>query len=156
MEIVLSSVPEKRQLAPKVKETVTAVLTEAARVLGVSPQAEVGVVFADDAYIRELNRDYRGIDAATDVLSFALDEGEEPAVQGGPAEALLGDIVISLETAERQAAEFGHGLEREMAYLTVHGMLHLVGYDHEEESAKAEMRRQEEKILAALGIVREE
>jgi probable rRNA maturation factor len=139
-----------------VKETVTAVLTEAARVLGVSPQAEVGVVFADDAYIRELNRDYRGIDAATDVLSFALDEGEEPAVQGGPAEALLGDIVISLETAERQAAEFGHGLEREMAYLTVHGMLHLVGYDHEEESAKAEMRRQEEKILAALGIVREE
>lgn len=124
--------------------------------LGVSPQAEVGVVFADDAYIRELNRDYRGIDAATDVLSFALDEGEEPAVQGGPAEALLGDIVISLETAERQAAEFGHGLEREMAYLTVHGMLHLVGYDHEEESAKAEMRRQEEKILAALGIVREE
>ncbi len=138
------------------KETVTAVLTEAARVLGVSPQAEVGVVFADDAYIRELNRDYRGIDAATDVLSFALDEGEEPAVQGGPAEALLGDIVISLETAERQAAEFGHGLEREMAYLTVHGMLHLVGYDHEEESAKAEMRRQEEKILAALGIVREE
>ncbi len=134
----------------------TAVLTEAARVLGVSPQAEVGVVFADDAYIRELNRDYRGIDAATDVLSFALDEGEEPAVQGGPAEALLGDIVISLETAERQAAEFGHGLEREMAYLTVHGMLHLVGYDHEEESAKAEMRRQEEKILAALGIVREE
>ncbi len=138
------------------KETVTAVLTEAAKVLGVSPHAEVGVVFADDVYIRELNRDYRGIDSATDVLSFALEEGEEPSVQGGPAEALLGDIVISLETAERQAAEFGHGLEREVAYLTIHGMLHLVGYDHEEEADKAAMRRQEEKILAALGIGRED
>jgi probable rRNA maturation factor len=138
-----------------VKETVTAVLTEAAKVLGISPQAEVGLVFADDAYIRELNRDYRGIDASTDVLSFALDEGEEPEVQGGPEESLLGDIVISLETAERQAAEFGHSLEREMAYLTVHGMLHLVGYDHEEEADKDAMRRQEEHILAALGIGRE-
>ncbi|WP_413780439.1 rRNA maturation RNase YbeY [Anaeroselena agilis] len=137
------------------KETVTSVLTEAARELGISPHAEVGVVFADDAYIRELNRDYRGIDAATDVLSFALDEGEEPAVQGGPEEALLGDIVISLETAERQAAEFGHSLEREMAYLTVHGMLHLVGYDHEDEHDKAAMRSREEQILAALGIGRE-
>ena len=155
MEIVLSSVPEKREPAPKVKETVTAVLTEAAKVLAISPQAEVGVVFADDVYIRELNRDYRGVDAATDVLSFALDEGEEPEVQGGPEESLLGDIVISLETAERQAAEFGHSLEREMAYLTVHGMLHLVGYDHEEEADKAAMRRQEENILAALGIGRE-
>lgn len=137
------------------KETVTAVLTEAAKVLGISSQAEVGVVFADDAYIRELNRDYRGIDASTDVLSFALDEGEEPEVQGGPEESLLGDIVISLDTAERQAAEFGHSLEREMAYLTVHGMLHLVGYDHEDETDKAAMRRQEEHILAALGIGRE-
>jgi len=141
--------------SPKVKETVTAVLAKAAAVLGISPHAEVGVVFADDGYIRELNRDYRGIDAATDVLSFALDEGEEPDVQGGPEETLLGDIVISLETAGRQAAEFGHSLEREMAYLTVHGMLHLVGYDHEDEADKAAMRRQEEHILAELGIGRE-
>ncbi len=136
-------------------ETVTAVLNKAAAVLGVAPGAEVGVVFADDAYIRGLNRDYRGIDAATDVLSFALDEGEEPVVQGGPEEVLLGDIVISLETAERQAAEFGHSLEREVAYLAIHGMLHLVGYDHEEEAAKAAMRREEERILDSLGIGRE-
>lgn len=132
----------------------TTVLSKAAEVLGIPPHAEVGVVFADDAYIRELNRDYRGIDAATDVLSFALDEGEEPAVQGGPEETLLGDIVISLETAARQAEEFGHSLEREVAYLTVHGMLHLVGYDHEQEEDKAAMRRQEEHVLAAVGIGR--
>jgi metalloprotein, YbeY/UPF0054 family len=124
--------------------------------LGISPHAEVGVIFADDAYIRGLNREYRGIDAATDVLSFALDEGEEPMVSGGPEETLLGDIIISLETAGRQAEEFGHSLEREVAYLTVHGMLHLVGYDHEEEEDRTAMRRQEENILSQLGIRREE
>lgn len=124
--------------------------------MGISPHAEVGVIFADDAYIRGLNREYRGIDAATDVLSFALDEGEEPMVSGGPEETLLGDIIISLETAGRQAEEFGHSLEREVAYLTVHGMLHLVGYDHEEEEDRTAMRRQEENILSQLGIRREE
>lgn len=142
-------------MPPKLKATVKTVLGKAAEVLDIPPGAEVGVVFADDAYIRELNRDYRGIDSATDVLSFALDEGDEPVVQDGPAEALLGDIVISLETAVRQAEEFGHSLEREVAYLTVHGMLHLVGYDHGEEEDKAAMRRQEEHILGTLGIGRE-
>lgn len=142
-------------MPPKLKATVTTVLSKAAELLAIPPGAEVGVVFADDAYIRGLNRDYRSIDAATDVLSFALDEGDEPAVQDGPEEKLLGDIIISLETAARQADEFGHGLEREVAYLAVHGMLHLVGYDHEQEEDKAAMRRREEDILGALGIVRE-
>ncbi len=134
---------------------VTDVLDKAAAVLGVDGHAEVSVVFTDDEYIRELNRQYRGLDKATDVLSFALAEGEEPDVVDGPEETLLGDIVISLETAVRQAEEFGHGLERELAYLTVHGMLHLSGYDHETEAEKAEMRAQEELILAGLGITRE-
>jgi len=139
----------------KLKATVSTVLSKAAEVLGIPAGAEVGVVFADDAYIRELNRKYRGIDAATDVLSFALDEGEEPTVQDGPEEVLLGDIVISLETAERQAEEFGHSLEREVAYLPRPGLLHLVGYDHEKETDKTAMRRQEEHILGTLGIGRE-
>jgi len=73
----------------------------------------------------------------------------------GPEETLLGDIVISLETAIRQAEEFGHSMERELAYLTIHGMLHLSGYDHETEEEKAEMRKQEEFILSELGIRRE-
>lgn len=133
----------------------TAVLDKTAEVLGVDEHAEVSVVFADDEYIRELNRDYRGKDSATDVLSFALDEGEEPEIIDGPAETLLGDIVISIETASRQAEDFGHSLQRELAYLTVHGMLHLLGYDHEDEADKAEMRHQEEDILALLGIARE-
>lgn len=130
------------------------VLEQAAAVLKIDPQAEVSVVFSDDVYIRELNCQYRGIDRSTDVLSFALDEGDEPAIVDGPEETLLGDIVISLETALRQAEEFGHSVERELAYLTVHGMLHLVGYDHETDAEKAQMRRQEEDILLLLGISR--
>lgn len=146
---------EKIAITPKMNQTVTAVLDKAAQLLAIDAQAEVSVVFVDDEYIRELNRQFRGKDCSTDVLSFALNEGDEPEILDGPEETLLGDIVISLETAIRQADDFGHSLERELAYLTVHGVLHLMGYDHEAEDAKAEMRRQEEQILALLGIGRD-
>lgn len=120
-------------------------------------EVEVGVLWVDDVYIRTLNRDYRGMDCSTDVLSFALQEQseDEPEVLNDPfKETLLGDIVISLETAERQAAEFGHSLEREVGFLLVHGMLHLVGFDHQEETERVLMRQEEEKILNLLGIQR--
>ncbi|HBS59653.1 MAG TPA: rRNA maturation RNase YbeY [Firmicutes bacterium] len=118
---------------------------------------EVGVLWVDDAYIHTLNKEYRGKDCPTDVLSFALREqiGDEPEIIDDPFdEMLLGDIVISLETAQRQAAEYGHGLEREVAFLIVHGMLHLLGYDHEKEQDRAIMQQEEEKTLGALGIGR--
>jgi probable rRNA maturation factor len=124
---------------------------------GLNEDVEVGVLWVDDTYIRTLNRDYRGKDCATDVLSFAMqDEGEdEPVMEDDPlAELLLGDIVISLETAQRQAEEYGHGMDREIGFLLVHGMLHLLGYDHEEESKRQVMRQEEEAILAALDIQR--
>lgn len=146
---------EKIAITPKMNQTVTAVLAKAAEILAIDKQAEVSVVFADDEYIRELNRQFRGKDCATDVLSFALNEGDEPEIHDGPEESLLGDIVISLETAIRQADEFGHSLDRELAYLTVHGILHLTGFDHEDDDAKAKMRLQEEQILALLGISRD-
>lgn len=130
------------------------VLNKAAEVYNIAPQTEVSVVLADDAYIHQLNRQYRGKDCPTDVLSFALNEGEEPEVFDGPEEVLLGDIVISLETASRQAREYGHSLDRELAYLTVHGILHLLGYDHMTEEEKQEMRQEEEYILSCLGIQR--
>lgn len=142
-------------VTPQLKQTVTDVLAKTAEILSIDPYSEVSVVFADNEYIRELNRDYRGKDAATDVLSFALEEGDEPEIMGGPDETLLGDIIISLEMAQSQAGDFGHSLERELAYLTVHGMLHLAGYDHEDEADKAVMRRQEEKILTLLNIGRD-
>jgi probable rRNA maturation factor len=114
---------------------------------------EVSVLITDDAGIRKLNSDYRGKDTHTDVLSFPQLEGEDSDFSPGMA-ALLGDIVISMETAARQAAEFGHPLEREMAFLAVHGALHLLGYDHEEAADKAEMRLAEETVLAGIGLQR--
>jgi len=107
--------------------------------------AEVGVVFVDDDYIAGLTRQYRGIDDPTDVLSFAMLEG--PAMPGDEEEPMLGDVVISLETAQRQAGEYGHSFAREVAYLTVHGVLHLLGYDHETPPEKQKMRTKEETIL---------
>ena len=140
---------------PQMEQTVIAVLNKAAEVYGLSEQTEVSIVLVDDEYICELNRQYRDKDVPTDVLSFALNEGDEPAIIDDPAAMLLGDIVISLETAARQAEEFGHGLERELAYLTLHGMLHLLGYDHETEEERVEMRNEEEYILSQLGITRD-
>lgn len=137
------------------EQTMTAVLEKTAEVHELSPYTEVSLVLVDDDYIQELNRDYRGIDRPTDVLSFALNEGEEPDVIDGPQESLLGDIIISLPTALRQAEEFNHSLERELAFLAVHGMLHLLGYDHEEETDRQVMRQQEEHILVLLGITRD-
>lgn len=154
METVLSNVQEKIIVTAAMNDVLISILNKAAEVLAVDNQAEVSVVLVDDNNIRELNRQYRGLDRSTDVLSFALREGDEPEVINGPEETLLGDIVISLETAIRQADEYGHSLSRELAFLAVHGMLHLNGYDHETETAEREMRRQEEHILSLAGIGR--
>ena len=100
------------------------------------------------------NKTYRNIDRPTDVLSFALNEGEEEGYDG-PDTKLLGDIVISLDKTREQSEEYGHSFERELAYLTVHGMLHILGYDHMTDEDKAEMRKEEEFVLHRLGFVRE-
>lgn len=142
-------------VTPALEQAVTEVLTRTADVFSIDRQTEVSLLFVDDAHIHELNLEYRGKDAPTDVLSFALEEGDEPDILGGPEETLLGDIIISLETAARQAEEFGHSLEREVTYLTIHGMLHLLGFDHETETDKAAMREREEAILGSMGITRE-
>ena len=115
--------------------------------------AEVEVTFVDDKQIREYNNEYRNIDKATDVLSFPL--GENGIFDTNPAtnNKMLGDIVISLEHAVAQGELYGHGLRREIAYLTVHSMLHLLGYDHVDEGIeKAKMREKEEAILTKLGL----
>jgi probable rRNA maturation factor len=128
------------------------VLTAAARRLGVA--GEVSVSFVTDEEIHELNRTYRGVDRPTDVLSFALAEGEEmPAAADEPVS--FGDIVVSLPTAARQAAEYGHSLEREVAFLLVHGFLHLNGFDHQEEAEEREMFAIQEEVLAQLGLTRD-
>jgi probable rRNA maturation factor len=110
--------------------------------------AELSVMLADDAMLRELNRTYRGTDAATDVLSFAQSEGEAFAQPAG-AWPHLGDIIISVDTARRQAIEYGQTLQEELQHLVVHGLLHLLGYDHESPEDAAQMRLQEDAILGA-------
>lgn len=118
----------------------------------IDPKAEVSLLFVDDAGIREMNLAYRGKDASTDVLSFPMYEADEAIDE--EEEILLGDIIISLETAVVQSKDFGHDLEREVMYLLVHGLLHLMGYDHMEEADKEQMRQREEALLAVIGAVR--
>lgn len=115
--------------------------------------AEVDVSFVDDDKIREYNCEYRDIDKSTDVLSFPL--GQDGVYDTNPEtnNKMLGDIVISVEHAIAQGELYGHGLRREIAYLTVHSMLHLLGYDHVDEGIeKAKMREKEEAILTKLGL----
>ena len=114
--------------------------------------AELSVTFADNAYIHTLNKKYRGVDRHTDVLSFPMYEDGFPYEECRYG-ASLGDIVISLERAEEQAAELGHSLLREIAFLTVHSTLHLLGYDHErsERDDEEQCRRQRE-IVEGLNI----
>lgn len=130
------------------------VLETAAELYELQENTEVSVTLTDNMHIKELNAQYRGKDYATDVLTFALREGDEPPIVGGMTTELLGDIIISLERAEEQAEEYGHSMEREVAFLTVHGMLHLLGYDHLEEAERCEMRQEEEFLLGKLGITR--
>lgn len=107
---------------------------------------EVSVSFVTNEEIRELNRDYRNVDSETDVLSFPMDDDEFDGV------IILGDIVLSTQRIIEQANEFGHSLEREMIYLSVHSMLHLLGYDHMTASEKEEMRQREKEIMKELQL----
>ncbi|MEW6696360.1 MAG: rRNA maturation RNase YbeY [Bacillota bacterium] len=153
MPVLVSNLQEKITVEGSLINLVEAVITESLQSEGYSPEAEVGLIFVDDQYIKSLNAEYRGIDKATDVLSFALNEGEAMPEEE-EAEELLGDIVISLPTARRQAEEYGHSFEREVAYLTAHGSLHLLGYDHQTEEDRQVMREKEEAILGRLEILR--
>jgi probable rRNA maturation factor len=127
----------------------------------IKDMVEVSVLVTDDAVLHGLNRDYRGVDSPTDVLSFAAEE--ESAVDAVPAFVLppdapryLGDIAISFERVVAQAAEYGHTPDRELAYLTAHGVLHLLGYDHERgPDDTAAMRIREEAAMQQLGLPRQ-
>ena len=111
------------------------------------PKAELSILLCDDAFIRDLNAQWRQKDEPTDVLSFAMGEGEGADVNPD----LLGDIVISVETAARQGAGLGLTLDQEIRVLLVHGLLHLLGYDHVDPADAPEMRAREGELLAVLG-----
>lgn len=114
---------------------------------------EVSVLFADNETVRQLNREYRGIDAPTDVLSFPLAERAELEAAAEDAEVLLGDVVISVDRAREQARELGHPLKRELALLLAHGLLHLVGYDHDSPAEWERMHQAEREVLAGAAYM---
>ena len=117
---------------------------------------ELSVLVMDDAQIQQLNRDYRGLDSPTDVLSFADDGPANGFVVAPGKRRYLGDLAISLDRVVAQASEYGHSVARELAYLAAHGALYLLGYDHERGPADAAlMREREEAAMAALGLERE-
>ena len=117
--------------------------------------AEISVRFVDDEIIHELNREYRQVDRSTDVLSFPLGENGVYDINHDTGAKILGDIVISMQHAVMQADLYGHSLQREIAFLTVHSMLHLLGYDHEAEGLeRVRMREKEEAVLTQLGLKR--
>ncbi len=171
MEVLVSNLQDKIMVDDALEELVRRTI-EAGLAETLSParcdRAEVSVALVDDERIHELNKKYRRSDCATDVLSFAMlegvDEAPEPAPEsavGAEAQAsyddsplLLGDIVISLERARTQAETYGHSFQREVAFLTLHGLLHLLGHDHHTGEQEREMDERQEDILQKLGLPR--
>ncbi|SFS85994.1 rRNA maturation RNase YbeY [Paenibacillus sp. BC26] len=125
---------------------------------------EVTLSIVDDEEIHQLNREYRNIDRPTDVLSFAMQEETDEELEiiyevddeseSVPFEGMLGDIIISAERAKLQSEEYGHSLERELGFLFVHGFLHLIGYDHQDEASEAVMTEKQEAVLRQAGLTR--
>jgi len=131
----------------KIEEIIKKVL----QYLKVDEEIEISVLFTDDKFIRSLNNKYRGIDEPTDVLSFSLKEGaiKSPEVE---SDKLLGDIIISMETAQRQADNLNHSMEKELTVLLIHGLLHLTGYDHEKGKDYKIMREKESEMLKIFAL----
>jgi len=123
---------------------------------GVSREAEMSVNFVDNKEIQELNRNYRQQDKTTDVISFALQESVEGELDivGEDIPLVLGDIVISVDKAKGQAMEYNHSLERELGFLTVHGFLHLLGYDNMTEEDEKKVFQKQEAIIKEFGLER--
>lgn len=155
-DIFMMDQQEKVEVSDSLLGKVREVIEASLKYEGIDAVCEVSLVFfVDNTQIHEMNRDYRGKDQPTDVLSFPQYD-DLTQLKAYPEELALGDIVISLERATQQAADFGHSLEREVCFLTAHSMFHLFGYDHDtDENTKKIMREREEAVLATLGITRE-
>lgn len=163
MKLEWNDEQEVYPITPSLIELLERILQEAAQMEDVT-EGEVALTFVDDEQIHELNREYRSIDRPTDVLSFALHESTDEELDilyevedEGELESmsdLLGDIIISTERARAQADDYGHSLEREIGFLFVHGFLHLLGYDHQDEASERVMMDKQEAVLARIGLSR--
>ena len=150
-------IDETDSINDEIQKLVSSILTHAASEEGISGEAEVSVTFMSDEEIQKVNNEYRGINQPTDVISFALEEMSEGetaiiAQQGIPV--VLGDIIISVDTAFRQAGEYGHDINREIGFLALHGFLHLLGYDHLTKDDEVKMFERQKEILHSYGLER--
>ena len=161
LEIILENEQDKETLTPEIEQAIRDVCESTLKSEECDFDAQISITLTDNETIREINKTNRGIDKATDVLSFPLLEFDADGVADGEYETddgyvMLGDIVISMERAMEQAREYGHSFLREVAFLTAHSMLHLLGYDHvDDEEGERVMNEKQESVLTALGITRE-
>ena len=153
MNTIISKEPENLSVEKNIKLEIIRAAEIVGKIYGVE-NSEVSITLTDDKNIHELNKKFRGIDRPTDVLSFAFRESEEPQILNSEIE-ILGDIIISVERAKIQEEDFGHSLLREIIFLEVHGLLHLLGYDHIEENDRIEMENEQKFVMEKIGITRD-
>ncbi len=161
MKVPIRNNQKKVKVTKEIRDLVRSSVKASLEYMDFGTNFEISVMFTDNEEIRELNKLHRNIDRATDVLSFPLFEYDEDGnileneqELNSAGEMLLGDVVISLERAAEQATEYGHSLEREIGFLTVHSMLHLFGYDHMTPEDEEEMFSYQSEILDEMGLVR--
>lgn len=148
MEVYYDDRQDDIEITKKIKSLVEKSIASVLKVEEIDDEVEVSVSFVGDEEIRDLNRDYRGVDRSTDVLSFPMDD--EFIID----KRILGDVIINTKRVMEQAEELGHSHERELSYLTVHSILHLLGYDHIDDEDKKKMREREKLSMKELEIYR--
>lgn len=148
MEVYYDDRQDDIEITEKIKSLVEKSIASVLKVEEIDDEVEVSVSFVGDEEIRDLNRDYRGVDRSTDVLSFPMDD--EFIID----KRILGDVIINTRRVIEQAEELGHSHERELSYLTVHSILHLLGYDHIDDEDKKKMREREKLSMKELEIYR--
>ncbi|WP_379143432.1 rRNA maturation RNase YbeY [Paenibacillus sp. sgz500992] len=163
LAIAWSNEQEEHEINDELISLLERILQKAGEAEGIEG-GEVDLTFVNNERIHELNREYRGIDRPTDVLSFAMNEtgedeleiiyGQDENEELEDVPNVLGDIIISVTRAQEQALEYGHSLERELGFLFVHGFLHLLGYDHQDAASETEMMSKQEHVLAQVGLTR--
>lgn len=146
MEVLFDNRQDKIKIQKSTEDLLEKVIETSLKMENMSLDYEISVSFVTNDEIRELNSQFRNIDKETDVLSFPFEDEFETGIR------ILGDIVLSVEKAMDQAEDFGHTVERELAYLTAHSTLHLMGYDHMNDDDKSIMRQKEKAIMKALQI----
>lgn len=156
MDTMIINQQNKVKYNQELQKTINKVVKAIAKARKLPANTELSILLVDNSYIQELNSIYRNLNSPTDVLSFAMNEcaEDEPDYDFTNELNVLGDIVISMEKAQTQSEEYGHSLERELGFLVAHGMLHLLGFDHETEAEERAMHDLQEKILQSINLER--